>query len=173
MRPVISDVYDPLGRVGHTGFRPGILHFESGKCRFDPGAAGMRPAVESRLKGNRTRGRNAPNLSADEAAKNGLTERDPNWPWHNLHETEEHHPLMQGDEYRQFWKDRGFTDDFVQNWTETWDKDVHQAAKDWWSENLTNNILEKEAAQGGQLLTPEQVLDEAFKLLDRMSEFSP
>jgi len=121
-------------------------------------------------------GEDAPNMSGDEAAENGLTERDPNWPWHNLHETEEHHPLMQGDEHRQFWKDRGFTGDqekFIDNWTETWDKDVHQGARDWWSQNLTRNIVQREAEQGGQPLTPNECVEEAFKLLDEMDKFSP
>ncbi len=83
---------------------------------------------------------------------------------------------MQGDSYRQFWRDRGFTGDqegFVDNWTETLDKDVHQGAKDWWSQNLTNNILQREAAQGGQLLTPAECVEEAFKLLDQMDQWSP
>jgi hypothetical protein len=118
-------------------------------------------------------------MPLEEAIEHGLTERDPFWPWRGLHELEDHHPLMQGDSFQQFWEDRGWLPDEVQGWTVPLDKDIHQSISSangsqpgWWEQNLTQNILEQEAEQGGALLNHEQTQEQAQSLLDEVLQWA-
>ena len=88
-------------------------------------------------------------MSEEEAIENGLGIRDSQWPSRGLHEIEDHHPLMQGPEYRDFWTQRGLSNNFVENWVESLDTDVHQAIHNsgWWESELTGRITAQEAAQ--------------------------
>jgi RHS repeat-associated protein len=113
-------------------------------------------------------------MSLKEAQEMGLTERDPLWPIHGLHETEEHHPLMQGPTFRPFWTVRGFSNDEVDDFVKVINKDVHRAISEssWWDQELLGNIGRAEAGLG-RLLTKDEVLREVNKLLNRVQEFSP
>ena len=118
-------------------------------------------------------------MSRQEALDMGLSERDPQWPWRGLHETEGHHPLMQGQSFRKFWKERGLTDQDVEAFVKNIDRDVHgaisQAAlgkQPWWDQQLLSRIADREAVLHHRL-TKSEVLEEANELLKRVEEFSP
>jgi RHS repeat-associated protein len=121
-----------------------------------------------------------PRMSRQEAIEMGLTERDPQWPWRGLHETEAHHPLMQGAEYRPFWKERGLSSQDVKGFIKDIDKDVHRAISEaapgkllWWDEQLLTRIISEEAAQGNTPLSKQRVLGIANELLQEMERWSP
>jgi hypothetical protein len=109
-------------------------------------------------------------MSVREALEHGLTERDPQWPWRGLHETEDHHPLMQGSAFRKYWQDRGFSNAEVEEFTKTIDKDLHRAITEsgWWDAQLLGQIAEAEA--GGTKLTKEQVRVIVNKLLRTLKD---
>ncbi|MDB5390617.1 MAG: hypothetical protein JWM11_6263 [Planctomycetaceae bacterium] len=114
--------------------------------------------------------------TATEAAEHGLTIRNENWPWRGMHEIEGHHPLMQGSSYRQFWKDRGFTNAEVEGFIVDLDVDVHQAFTNsgWWDNQLFNNINEAESAlKGTRLLNKDEVLGIVNGLLGEVAAWSP
>jgi hypothetical protein len=90
-------------------------------------------------------------MSVQEALQNGLVERDAQWPWRGQHETEGHHPLMQGPKYRKFWSDRGLSNQDVETFVTNIDKDIHRAISEaapgkqpWWDHHLLDRIAERE-----------------------------
>jgi hypothetical protein len=115
-----------------------------------------------------------------EAVKKGLSKRDAGWPWRGLHETEAHHPLMQGKSFREFWRQRGFANAEVDNWTVNIDKDIHGAVSSaapgrqpWWDEQLLTRIISEEAAQQGNPLSKQRIIDIAEELLQQVNGWSP
>lgn len=88
-----------------------------------------------------------PRMSPGEAAENGLMERDEGWLQRGLHETEEHHPLMQGDEYAEFWEERGWSRQAVRDWHETFETDIHRAIEEggWWPRQMLADVADAEA----------------------------
>ena len=119
-------------------------------------------------------------MSREEARENDLTERDREWPQRGLHETEGHHPLMQGKTYRKYWKERGFSDTEIDKFVVDMDKDIHRAISSappgkapWWDQKLLGKIAEEEARQGGAPLTKGRVLEIAKDLLKKVDEWSP
>ena len=91
------------------------------------------------------------------------------------HLTEEHHPLMHGKEYREFWESRGLDwKNDVDAWHVPIDTDVHQAMTNsgWWDEELFKRIAEAEAANGGQPLPKNEYFDIAQGLLNRVDLFA-
>jgi hypothetical protein len=120
-----------------------------------------------------------PKMSRAEASEMGLTERDAQWPWRGLHESEGHHPLMQGEEFQDFWQGRGLSRQDVEGFVKPMDTDIHRAISEaprggqpWWDQQLLSRIAEREAALGRTLTKPE-VLEEANNLLRRVEGFSP
>ena len=103
-----------------------------------------------------------------------LTERDPQWPWRGLHETEDHHPLMEGPTFRQFWHDRGLTDQDVEGWTVPMDQDVHQGMEKagWWQGQMFDRIDARETDLD-RLLNPDEVRQIANDLLQEVKQWSP
>jgi hypothetical protein len=119
-------------------------------------------------------------MSIEEALENGLSERDPQWPWRGLHETEGHHPLMEGSTHQEFWLARGFEPDEVQNFVKVIDKDIHRAISEsppgklpWWDRELLGRIAKEEALQNGIPLEKQRVLDIANELLNEIDKWSP
>ncbi|HVC98792.1 MAG TPA: hypothetical protein VND64_34325, partial [Pirellulales bacterium] len=110
-------------------------------------------------------------LSGDQAAENGLSERDPQWPWRGLHGTEDHHPLMQGSSFREFWKARGFTNEEVESTTIELSADVHRAIEEsnLWQTLLLGRIETREA-ELGRALTRDEVLEIVTDLLERFGD---
>lgn len=106
---------------------------------------------------------------ADDLLEHGMRVRDPNWPWRGLHETEAHHPLMKGDSFRQFWKDRGFTNKDVENFTVDLDKDIHRAIEEsgYWQNRVFEEIKKAERIRG-RTLTKDEVLPIINRLLGEL-----
>jgi hypothetical protein len=121
-----------------------------------------------------------PQMSREDALEMGLTERDPQWPWRDLHEIEGHHPLMEGERFREFWRDRGFTNQEIEGFVVDLDKDIHRAISEapageqpWWDQQLMGRIFAEEARQGGVPLTKAQLLQIANDLLREVQKWSP
>ncbi len=99
-----------------------------------------------------------------DAGGQGLTPRDKNWPWRGLHEIEDHHPLMRGQKYREYWRSRGFTDAEIDKWTEGLDKDIHRTITEsgWWEQRLFEQIAKEKAKLGCELSKAQilQIIDE-------------
>ncbi len=112
-------------------------------------------------------------MSPEEAAQNGLTERDPGWADRGSHETENHHPLMQGDSYSEYWENRGFGRDEVEGTTIPLETDIHRGIEEsgWWAGEVTGRIADAEAAQGGQLLNRDQVWGIIVKIFNEHSSW--
>jgi hypothetical protein len=104
-----------------------------------------------------------------------MSMRDPNWPWRGLHEEEEHHPLMQGKTWREFWEARGWGAEQVQQWKDGLDKDVHRAITEsgWWQNELMKRVFEAEQKQGGEPLNHDQVQQIAQELLNQVQQWAP
>src|SRR5262249_27707108 len=119
-------------------------------------------------------------LTRTEALNENLSERDAFWPWRGLHETEGHHPLMQGKSYGEFWKERGFSRQEIDDFVVDLDKDIHRAISEaapgqlpWWDEQLLTRIITEEAGQNNQRLPKQRVLEIANDLLNEVRQWSP
>lgn len=77
---------------------------------------------------------------------------------------------MQGDSFKQFWKDRGFSLEEVKGWTVDLDKDIHRAITEsgWWDREMFETIALREKIAGG-LLGKDEVVQIAQELLDQIA----
>ncbi|HEX5324779.1 MAG TPA: hypothetical protein VFW40_13405 [Capsulimonadaceae bacterium] len=114
-------------------------------------------------------------MSAKEAAENGLSERDSQWPWRGLHATEDHHPLAQGKSFREWWKEYGFTNDEVEQFKKSLDMDVHRALEEsgYWRSELAFQIKQKEIELGVDRLSKDDLLAVIREVLDDIARWSP
>lgn len=110
--------------------------------------------------------------TADNAIEQGLTIRDAQWPWRGLHEIEGHHPIMRGAAFRQFWRDRGFSDAEIDDWVVDLATDIHRAITEsgWWDSKLLSQIAEPESTIGR--LGKDNIVALAQQVLGEMSRWS-
>ena len=108
----------------------------------------------------------------------GLAPRDDQYLSRGLHEFEMHHPLMEGETYRQFWKDHGLDNADVERWTVPLDVDIHGGITNfnpatqtagWWETELFGRIAREEAMQSSALLTKDQVIQIAQELFEEVA----
>jgi hypothetical protein len=130
---------------------------------------------ETLLKSGKYGGRR---MSADEALQDRLTSRDAQWLQRGLHEFEEHHPLMEGATFRQFWLDRGFSHEEVKKITveiptavHRWISDAPPGKTPFWDEQLFREIDKMETLYK-RLLTKDEVLDVVGRLLNELESWS-
>jgi hypothetical protein len=113
-------------------------------------------------------------MSEMEALDNGLSLRDPQYLTRGLNEFEKHHPLMEGATFRDFWRQRGFSDTEVKEFMVAMDKDIHRGISEarpgkgpWWDEQLFNEIGRLENVYK-RVLTKEEVVGVAKELLEKL-----